>query len=140
MLTDDLPEEDAREQKTAAPFLFTGSFSACIAADMVVYKLGGFVTDQRARLLEVTPQRAVMRLGNRGLLPFWGGSDENRPVELEVEFDDTPVGAPRGGSAQSLPVCVNVRIRPLGWIRNADVFQGRARRVLKELRSFFAAR
>ncbi len=138
LLFDDLPTENGEEDEPADPFVFTGSFSACVAADMVVYKLGGFVDDRHVKLLEVAPRRAVMRLGSRGLLPFWGGSDQSRPVELEIEFSDEPIGIPRGKFVVPGQVCVNVRIRPLGWIRHANVFQERAARVLKDLRAYFA--
>lgn len=130
-------QKQQADDETHDPFLFINRFDACIAADMVVYKMGGFVNDHRAKLIEVTPQRAVLRMGRRGLLPFWGNVDSRRPIEIEIEFGDQ-VGCQRRQRTASRSVSVEVRVRPLGWIRNADVFQSRAKRVLKELRSYFA--
>jgi hypothetical protein len=105
---------------------------------MIIYKLGGFVNDLSATLVEVTPKRAVIRTGARGLLPFWGKSDDRRPVRLDIEFGDEPVGS-SSHNAASHRVEVTVRMRPLGWVRNRDVFEARAKRVLKALRSYFVA-
>src|SRR5690606_29385031 len=94
--------------------------------------------DHHAKLMEVAPRRAVLRLGRGGLLPFWGNADERRPVEIEIEFGEEASGHVRRRSG-SPEVPVEVRIRPLGWIRSSDVFQSRARRVIKLLRAYFAA-
>ena len=92
---------------------------------MIVYKLGGFVNDAHAKLVEVSPKRAVVRLGNCGLVPSWGGSDAKRPVELVVEFVNDPPNLPRSRRVASQQVLVSVRIRPLGWVRSTKVFQAR---------------
>jgi hypothetical protein len=129
-------EEPEREsKKESGTFLLQSRFYAFVPSDMLVYKLGGYIHDQRAKLLEVTPKRATFRLGATGLLPFWGSSDERRPVEVELSF----------GEAEALPAAarnrrleVLLRVRPLGWIRNAAIFQDRAQRVCKELTAYFA--
>ncbi|MEX0701748.1 MAG: diguanylate cyclase [Planctomycetales bacterium] len=137
ILSDDL-RPAASEKTQDEPFLHSAVFQACVAADMIVYKLGGFVTDHHARLVEVAPKRAVLRVGRSGLLPFWGNVDDRRPVEIEVEFgDETPGHVRRRRGSPEVPV--EVRIRPLGWIRSSDVFQSRARRVLKSLKAYFVA-
>jgi len=132
-------QQDEADEKSTDPFLFVGHFDACIGADMIVYKMGGFVSDHRATLVEVTPNRAVVRMGSRGLLPFWGGSDARRPIELEIEFGDQTPGRSKPSRSASRQVDVEVRVRPLGWIRDVEVFQARAKRVMKVLRSYFAA-
>src|SRR5262249_14435276 len=48
-------------------FEYASSFHACTAAEMIVYKLGGFVTEVDARLLEITPERVRLRLGRPGM-------------------------------------------------------------------------
>lgn len=117
------------------PFVRKTEFSAVVAEDMVVYKLGGFVNDNEARLLEVTPERTVIRLGRTGLLPFWGRSESSRPVLLVVELENAESArrATRGSSV----IRVTARVTPLGWVRKSETFQARARRVLKTLRSYF---
>jgi diguanylate cyclase (GGDEF)-like protein len=124
------------ERPSDNPYVYQGTFYACTAADMIVYKLGGFVNDTRAKLLEVSPNRAVLRVGSRGLLPFWGDTDERRPVQIEIEFGQQ---APGVKSAASRQVGVNVTIRPVGWVFNSETFQNRARRAMKHLRAFFVA-
>lgn len=129
--------ETARER---AHNIMVGHFTACIPTDMVVYKLGGFVSDEGARLLEVAPNRAVVRLGSRGLLPFWGSTDDLRPVDIEVEFgDERSPKEVRGYLIRSSQVQVTARVRPIGWVRDPLVFESRARRALKKLCAYFAA-
>lgn len=127
---------DPAERRTEDPFLYTGTFQACLAADMAIYKLGGFVDDNKARLKEVAPKRAVIRLGSAGLLPFWGRTDDRRPIELVVEFGNERLADRQTASHR---VDVTVRIRPLGWVRDAEAFRRRARRTMKDLRSYFVA-
>jgi hypothetical protein len=109
-----------------------------VASELIVYKMKGFVTEQNAKLADVSANRAVIRLGKRGLLPFWGKTDESQPVEMELTFGEPTetLGRRRGASRQ---VPINVRIRPVGRIRDAEVFQTRSKRAIKALRSYFAA-
>lgn len=117
------------------PFLYETTFYACIAADMVVYKLGGFVTEHKAALVDVKPHRVVLRLGSRGFLPFWGSTDERRPVEIELQFGANSPSTPK----RMAQVAVTAKVRPLGWIRDRETFGNRAKRAVKQLRSYFAA-
>jgi len=94
---------DSSTADTSDPFLVSETFEACLTAEMVVYKLAGFVDEYQARLDEVTPARVTMQVGQRGLLPFWGNRDERRPVSLEIEFGSEP-------SVQRT-TCVNQRPR-----------------------------
>lgn len=115
-------------------------FYACIAAEMVVYKLGGFVNDEKAKLIEVTPTRALLQLGTKGFFSSWGSTDERRPVEVELGFvkESATEGATRR-AAHSNQMQVQVRIRPVGKIKQTPVFEDRAKRVAKRLSSYFAA-
>lgn len=131
-----------RGGSTAIPsdrLVFSGSFEACVAADMIVYKLGGFVNDECAKLVEVTPKRAVIRLGSRSMFPFWRDKGDRQPVEMVVEFGEQKNVPTRRRHAASRTVAVEVRIHPLDSTRDADAFQRRARRIMKTLRSYFVA-
>lgn len=133
----DADEDSAGD--ASGPLLVTETFQAFTSADMIVYKLGGFIDDHRARLEEVTPRRVKMRVGKRGLLPFWGGSDDRRPVQVELELADgrsSKAGIAANGSVHTK---LTVNVRPVGWVRDRQAFQLRASRVLKALRSYFAA-
>lgn len=120
-------------------FVYETTFHACIAADMIVYKLGGFVRDEHGSLTDVSPTRAVIRLGNRSPIPFWGRSPSWQPIELVVEFGSEKATPSRKQKVASKQVAIKVHVEPLGWIRNADVFQGRAQAVVRLLRSYFVA-
>lgn len=125
------------EEQPVNPFLYEGTFEACIGADMVVYKLGGFVRDHKVKVKQVSPKRTRLRMGNRSLLGFWGSSDDMQPVEIEIEFSDEKQLRPHERRSAARYIDVHVRIRPLGWIRNSQKFRDRAKRVMKLIRSYF---
>jgi len=137
-LADDVATEES--QKTPRdPFVHETAFQACIAADMIVYKLGGFVRDEHGALIDVSETRAVIRLGRRGLLPFWGRSGASQPVEMTVEFGNEKASPGRKQRVASKQVTIKVRVEPLGWTKNAEAFELRASSLLRVLRSYFAA-
>jgi hypothetical protein len=115
------------------------TFHACIAADMIVYKLGGFVRDEHGSLSEVSETQAVIKLGRRGLLPFWGKSPASQPVTLVVQFGNEKATPSRRQRVASKQVSIKVRVEPLGWKPSEEAFQRRAHSVLRILRSYFAA-
>lgn len=130
--------EEPQQEKSDDPFLFESTFQACIAADMIVYKLGGFVRDQDVKLKKVAEHRVVIRMGSAGLLRVWGSSPARQPVEITIDFGAGT--APNQGRRAAAPhVDVRIQIRPIGIVRNPDVFQSRARQVTKTVRSYFAA-
>jgi diguanylate cyclase (GGDEF)-like protein/PAS domain S-box-containing protein len=131
-------EQEAEEPVHHEAFVFEATFRACVAADMNAYKLGGFVSDHNATLLEAAPGRASIRVGRR-LLPYWGKSDAKRPVDMKLEFDHDAKATGRSAASASKQVEVRVEIRPRGGVTDPDVFQARARRLLKLLRAYFAA-
>lgn len=133
------PVEETGNETQPDPFVYSATFSAFVAADMVIYKLGGFVNEQNARLVEVTQQRAVIRVGTRGLLPFWGSTPDRQPVEMIVEFGNEETPNLKALRAPARQVSVKLQMRPLGRVRDAAVFQNRAATLFKLLRSYFAA-
>jgi hypothetical protein len=119
---------------------FTASFHACTAAEMIVYKLGGFVTEGDAKLLEISPERVRLRLGRLGLLSGWGKTDERRPVDIELDFSaQAPPREVNGKLVKSNQVLVQIKIRPLGRPRSPEDFDLRARGVVKQLSTYFLA-
>ncbi|MEX0726321.1 MAG: diguanylate cyclase [Planctomycetaceae bacterium] len=136
---DEEVDDDAAEAAGELSFVAKGTFEACIAADIIVYKLSGFVNEVHAKIVSVSPQRAVLRLGRKGLIPYWKGSDDGKPVQLELEFGETYNKTVNGRKSGVSRVQVRYQIKPLGWVRKPSVFQSRASQVLKDLRAFFAA-
>src|SRR5262249_18386095 len=53
-------ESAGNDESLQHPFDFTTSFSAVLAADMAVHKLGGFVKDHHAQLVDVARDRVVL--------------------------------------------------------------------------------
>jgi diguanylate cyclase (GGDEF)-like protein/PAS domain S-box-containing protein/putative nucleotidyltransferase with HDIG domain len=139
---DTLAEDAAAQEKENTPtdpFVHETTFQACIAADMIVYKLGGFVRDEHGALTEVTETRAVVTVGRRSLFSLWGRSPAWQPVKMTVEFGNEKSTPSRKQRVASKQVTIKVRIEPLGWIRNAEAFERRASSLLRVLRSYFAA-
>lgn len=124
------------DSEDSEPFHYVVKFKACLASDMVVFKLGGFLREEQAILADVAPGRAVIRMGRGGLFGGWGSSSQRRPVEVLLEFDNA-ASAPE--QRQNRSIVVRVSVRPMGRIRNPEVFKSRAIEVVASLRSYFAA-
>ena len=139
MLSGIVPAAADVEESTVEEMTFAQTFNACISSDIMVYKLGGFVNDNGARLTEVSTNRAVMRLGKSGLLPFWGKTDDRKPVEVEVEFGSVTKKTQSNNRASAPRVEIMIRISPLGWIKKPALFQQRANRVFRLLKDYFVA-
>lgn len=124
---------------TSDEMIFENSFNAFISSDIIVYKLGGFVNDCEAKLTEVSTNRAVLRLGKSGFLPFWGKSETQKPVEVEVEFGNTIKKTNSNNRTSTSQVEISIKISPLGWVKKPTLFQQRASRVFRLLKNYFAA-
>ncbi|REJ94918.1 MAG: diguanylate cyclase, partial [Planctomycetota bacterium] len=115
-------------------FIHTARFIACHAADMLVYKLKGFVQDHDARLLEVRSDLVAMQLGRTGLFGKWGARPEKKPVELIVAIGEESDG--QGGRSR---VALEVTVTPLGRVTDLEIFHHRAANVVEQLRSYLLA-
>lgn len=112
------------------------TLKACMAADMIVYKLKAFVDGSGGTLGKVTDRSVEIRVGTRGLLAGWGKTPDKQPVEVLLEIGDSRTTTQRGANKL---VEIHVRIKPNGRVRKVDVFKTRCRSVLKELRQYLAA-
>jgi diguanylate cyclase (GGDEF)-like protein/PAS domain S-box-containing protein/putative nucleotidyltransferase with HDIG domain len=133
-------EDTLPEDENTDPFVLEVTLLVGGSAEMIVYKLGGFVDDEAgAKLLRVEPHRAVLRLGSRSLLGVWGSRSDRQPVEITVcvNTDAHTDGRSHGHHRNRVPA--RVRIEPIGRVRDADTFQKRAKHVLRILRSYLAA-
>jgi diguanylate cyclase (GGDEF)-like protein/putative nucleotidyltransferase with HDIG domain/PAS domain S-box-containing protein len=136
-----IEEEKSQVEANAPenPYLVEATFHACIAADMIVYKLGGFVRDEHGTLSEVTETQAVIKLGRRGLIPVWGRTPDSQPVTVVVQFGNEKATPTRRQRVASKQVSIKVRVEPIGWKPSEEKFHQRAHSVLRILRSYFAA-
>ncbi|MBI3862210.1 MAG: diguanylate cyclase [Planctomycetia bacterium] len=121
-------------------FEFQTQFLSCTAAEMIVFKLGGFVREVEARVLEVSAERVRLRLGRTGMFSGWGRADDRKPVDIELTFSsEVPFRSINGKKVKSNQVQVQVKIVPVGRVKSREVFHDRARQVLKDLSNFFMA-
>lgn len=117
------------------PCEFRCIIRACIAANMIVYKLKGFVESQGAKLGKVSMERVTMQIGSRGIIPFASSKPQNLPIRLTIEFGPQATVVQRGASKL---VEAQVHIVPLSRIRNREDFDLRVRMVMRDLRAYFA--
>ena len=142
-ITESFHEATAEEAGPAAsdlvePFVYTSSFHAVIAADMVTYKLGGYINDVAARIVNISPDRVVLRHGAAAWFGWWGKKPESKPVEIEIQFDTAPTMRDRS-LQRTTKTQIQVTVRRLGWCNNSDVFHARAWNVVREIKEYFAA-
>ncbi len=119
------------------PLIFRAEFDALVSNDMVIYKLGGFITDNDTKLVKVTQTQVIMHVGRVSFIPYWGKDAASQPVELELN-----IGKRVGGHNPNAASCntkLTVQMKPRGWIRQPEIFQERAKQVFKDLRAFFVA-
>lgn len=116
------------------PFEFSGSFSALVPPDMIVQKLGGFVKDHHAQLLDVSRERVVLKMpGVGGIRGLFESAFARQGIEIELLMD----GAERADRSKKLRV--NIRMRPDGKFRDALAFNQRTQAAMRELKHYFAA-
>ena len=120
----------------ANPLLYTSGFSAFVASEMVVFKLGGFVSDHKAVLLEVTTERVIMRIGRSSWLPSLRWTPPPPPVEIELIMAGLSDSRVKSGSQR---LRISTKVRPQGWVRDSRVFQHRAQQLVRELKQYFVA-
>ncbi|MFP6764250.1 MAG: hypothetical protein VB858_11545, partial [Planctomycetaceae bacterium] len=109
---------------------------ACLTSDMIVYKVSAFVQAHKAKLGKVSSNIVTMKLGQRGLMPFWGSTPDRQPLNIQLELGDEQTIVERGASRL---IEINVTMTPIGKVKRTEVFEQRCREVLKHLREFLAA-
>jgi diguanylate cyclase (GGDEF)-like protein/putative nucleotidyltransferase with HDIG domain len=116
------------------PFEFSGRFSAFLASEMVIHKLGAFIKDHGAELVDVQRERVLLRLhGARGLFSFRKSPHDRQGIEVELLME----GAERADRSKKL--VIKVEIRPFGHFRDAQGFSERTHSIMMELKQYFAA-
>ena len=127
-------ENRSRPEKEAnKPFEFSGSFSAVTGANMVVHKLGGFVKEHNAEIVDVDRERVVLRLRGVGMFKLFRQTPDRQGLEIELLME----GASRATGQQKIGI--NVKMTPYGGYRNERFFNERARSVMKVLKEYFVS-
>lgn len=137
--SDDEAEAAVRSRGPAAeggdPWRFKDEFETQLGQEMLIYKVGGFVDDQRGRLVKVSVDGVKVRIGRGGLFGRWGRRSDRQPVELDLSFDRDDRSARPGMNVRTR---VRYEIRPRGRVRRDGLFRQRAKEVARMLRAFFA--
>ena len=118
-----------------AEFVRTADIVVCEAADMVVYKLKGFVEDCDARLLDVRSNLVGMRIGHKPVFGKWGATTKKQPVEMIISIGDEI----RVGRSATKRVEMEVTLTPIGQPADSETFHYRAAHLIEQLRSFLLA-
>ncbi len=105
-----------------------------VAADILVYKLSGFVEETQARLGKATKEEVELVLGKTSLFGGWGADPERQPVKIQVHFlgEDRTRGA---AVRQEMRVVFSAVGRP----KSPDQFQIRITEVLNLFRGYCVA-
>ncbi|MDB5386395.1 MAG: diguanylate cyclase, partial [Planctomycetaceae bacterium] len=130
-------EPEQQPEQLGDPFLFKRQFQAVVGSGMVIYKLGGFVTDRNARLLKITDNQISMHMGTVPLFRYWGSDERSQPVEMEITIGKPIVD--HNSRAASVKVDIDVTVRPLGKITKSEIFQERSKKLFLDLRAYFFA-
>ncbi|QDU81213.1 hypothetical protein Pla110_29520 [Polystyrenella longa] len=118
------------------PLHLVSEFKACVIGDMLVYKLGAFITDLNAQLISIDDNQVLMKIGRRRFMPSWSGCEYDRPIEIELSI--TPVDD--SGTHSTARRCqINTCIRPVGWVRNKAGYEQKVRELIRSLKSYFMA-
>lgn len=121
-------------ESAGSSFKYSGCFWAFLTSEIVIHKLGAFIKDQRAQLVDVTRERVSMRLrGVGGLFGFFETPLARQGIEIEMLIE----GTDRGDQSQRLRIIV--KMSPFGRYRNANAFHERTHLVMDELKKYFLA-
>ena len=123
----DEPEPDVDESTN--DFEYVAVLQTCMAANIIVYKLSGFVDEMDAKIVSANENGCVMRFSGALL----GG---DLPVQMELEFGreiETQRGTRRAAPRN---VEIRVKITPTGWGRNKAKFDTRCGCLIRDLRSY----
>lgn len=105
-----------------------------VAADILVYKLSGFVDETQAKLGKATKEEVELVIGKPTLFGGWGAEPERQPIRIQVHFlgEDRSRGA---AIRQEMRVVFSAVGRP----KSSDQFQARVTDVLNLFRGYCVA-
>lgn len=104
-----------------------------VAADLIVYKIKGFIQDVGATLITSSAKNLVVQCGTAGLLG-WGSRPEKQPVKVSINIQDAPLV-----TSNSKRVLLKTTVEPVSRPMRSTTFQERAAGVLNQLRSYCIA-
>jgi diguanylate cyclase (GGDEF)-like protein/putative nucleotidyltransferase with HDIG domain/PAS domain S-box-containing protein len=129
-------EPAVKPPEAVEPFLYQNRFAAVVAANMISYKLGGFINDHKATLTTVSEELVVMSVGHAGMMAAINPFSRESPVEIRLAMSGLADAVANRGVPR---IQFGVSIRPLRTCRNSALFQERAARLMADLKRYFAA-
>lgn len=115
-------------------FDYSTTFSAFLASDLFVHKLGAFVKDNHVKLAYVSRERILMSLPGAGII---GGLFESPIHRQGVQLELLMACSDRADESKRRKIKVNAR--PIGWYRNVEAFHQRSHFLVEELKKYFVA-
>ncbi len=114
-------------------------FITCSLDNLLMYKLCGFIEDERAEILNVSEKEVRLLLGRHWLTRLMIGDERRRPLEVRLVFSEPGDDLPVWKSAHARRSVVDVTVRPLSATFGTKEFHRRAASVLQKLRLHFVA-
>jgi diguanylate cyclase (GGDEF)-like protein len=130
-------KEGTRQSQAGSEFRHSVQIFTHVAQEMLQIKLTGFIDEQNAKILEVSPNLLILQLGGGGLFA-WGRPNTGRlPVRLTLDIKDVAAHEELPGSLKR--ISLKTTVEPLGRPSDADAFRSRALQVVDQLRSHLLA-
>ncbi len=114
-------------------------FITCSLDNLMMFKLCGFIEDERAEIIDVSDKEVRLLLGRHWLTRLMNSRERRRPIEVRLMFSDPGDDLPVWKSAHAQRSVVDVSIRPLSLTIPTADFHRRAASVLNKLRLHFVA-
>lgn len=121
---------ESKQQTKIKPFRYESTLVTCMAANIVSYKLSGFVDDLNAKVTKASEGGCTIKVGS-GML-----GDGEVPVKVDIQFGREVENRRGNRQATSKSIEINVVITPTGWSRNQEKFAARCNQIIRSLRSY----
>lgn len=125
--------------KEASKDCVKDQFVTCTLSNLLMYKLCGFIQDERAEILDVSENHVRLLLGRPWLSRVWNGGERRRPLEVRLDFSEPSGNLAKWQEAHAERAVVDVTIRPRCVSFRKRDFHRRAYSILRNLRLHFVA-
>ena len=105
-----------------------------VAADILVYKLSGFIEETKASLGKATKEEVELTIGKSSLFGGWGNTSDRQPIRIQVFF----LGEDRSRGA-AVRQEMRVVFSAVGKPKSTEQFQMRVSEVLDLFRGYCVA-
>ena len=128
------------KQAVAAPkrseWVHKAEITACVAKGMLPIKLTGYVQDKGAKLVNVSEDELIVKVGQGGLFGGWGKKGDKQPVKIRIEIQDIPENEQ---VSRTRRIRLVTATEPIGRPKTLEEFERRACHAIEDLRSYLIA-